>query len=134
MSAPGIVDYSDGAEQNGSKFKDHGLTVLAFFVEKFIRAQTKGLLYMRNNRGRAVASLARALKIKEAVAAQGFDDMRPALTEDGTINRDEQRKSIEYLLKPAGLKEAPSLDKIYDFFITRRVYQKLQSRGWKPAE
>jgi ABC-type nitrate/sulfonate/bicarbonate transport system substrate-binding protein len=101
-------------------------------VEKFIRAQTKGLLYMRDNRDRAVASLARALKIKEAVAAQGFDEMRPALTEDGTINRDEQRKSIEYLLKPSGLKEPPPLDKIYDFSLTRRVHQELQSSGWKP--
>jgi ABC-type nitrate/sulfonate/bicarbonate transport system substrate-binding protein len=103
-------------------------------VEKFIRAQTKGLLYMRDNRDRAVASLARALKIKEAAAAQGFDEMRPALTEDGTINRDEQRKSIEYLVKPAGLKEAPSLDKIYDFSITRKVYREIQSRGWKPGD
>ena len=73
-------------------------------------------------------------KIKEEVAAQGFNEMRPALTEDGTINQDEQRKSIDYLVNPATLKEAPRLDKIYDFSITRRVYHELQSRGWKPAE
>ncbi len=103
-------------------------------VEKFIRAQVKGLLYMRNNRDRALASLARGLKIKEEAAAQGFDEMSPALTEDGTINQDEQRKSIEYLVNPATLKEAPPLDKIYDFSVTRKVYQELQSRGWKPME
>jgi NitT/TauT family transport system substrate-binding protein len=103
-------------------------------VEKFIRAQTKGLLYMRNSRDRAIASLARGLKTTEANAGQGFDEMRPALTEDGTINQDEQRKSIEYLVNPTTLKEAPHLDKIYDFSVTRKVYQELQSRGWKPAE
>jgi ABC-type nitrate/sulfonate/bicarbonate transport system substrate-binding protein len=103
-------------------------------VEKFIRAQIKGLLYMRSSRDKAVASLARGLKIKEEVAAPGFEEMRPALTEDGTINQDEQRKSIEYLVNPATLKEAPRLDKIYDFSITRKVYQELQNRGWKPTD
>lgn len=103
-------------------------------VEKFIRAQIKGLLYMRSSRDKAVASLARGLKIKEEVAAPGFEEMRPALTEDGTINQDEQRKSIEYLVNPATLKEAPRLDKIYDFSITRKAYQELQNRGWKPTD
>jgi NitT/TauT family transport system substrate-binding protein len=103
-------------------------------VEKFIRAQVKGLLYMRNSRDKAIAGLARGLKIKEEAAAPGFDEMRPALTEDGTISLEEQRKSIEYLINPATLKEAPRLDKIYDFSVTRKVYQELQVRGWKPTD
>ena len=98
-------------------------------VEKFIRAQVKGLLYMRNSRDKAIASLARGLRIKEEAAAPGFDEMRPALTEDGTISLEQQRKSIEYLINPATLKEAPRLDKIYDFSVARKVYQELQSRG-----
>ncbi len=103
-------------------------------VEKFLRAQLKGLLYMRNSRDKAIASLARALKTRQDAVAPGFDEMRPALTEDGTIAQDEQRKSIEYLLNPATLKEPPHLDKIYDFSIARRVNQELQTRGWKPAD
>ncbi len=106
----------------------------AAIVERFLRAQVKGLLYMRNSRDKAIASLARALKIKEEVAAPGFDEMRPALTEDGTIAQDEQRKSIDYLVNPATLKEPPRLDKIYDFNIVKRVNQELQTRGWKPAD
>jgi ABC-type nitrate/sulfonate/bicarbonate transport system substrate-binding protein len=103
-------------------------------LEKFIRAQLKGLLYMRANRDRAVASLARTLKIKEEAVGPGFDEMRPALTEDGTINQEEQRKAIDYLISPSQQKEALRLDKIYDFAITRRVYQELQTRGWKPTD
>ena len=102
-------------------------------VEKFIRAQVKGLLYMRGSRDKAIASLARGLKIKEESAAPGFDEMRPALTEDGTISLEEQRKSIDYLINPATLKEAPHLDRIYDFSVAKKVYQELQSRGWKPG-
>jgi NitT/TauT family transport system substrate-binding protein len=103
-------------------------------VERFVRAQVKGLLYMRNSRDRTVSSLARALKVKEDTVSGGFDELRPALTEDGTISQDEQRKALEYLVNPATLKETPRLDKIYDFAIARKVYQELQARGWKPTE
>jgi NitT/TauT family transport system substrate-binding protein len=103
-------------------------------VEKFIRAQLKGLLYMRNSREKAIASLARGLKIKEDAVAPGFDEMRPALTEDGTITLEEERKSIEYLVNAAPLKQSPSLDKIYDFSIVRKVHQELQLRGWKSTD
>ena len=103
-------------------------------VERFVRAQVKGLLYMRNSRDRTVSSLARALKIKEDTVSGGFDELRPALTEDGTISQDEQRKALEYLVNPATLKEAPRLEKIYDFAIARKVFQELQGRGWKPTE
>lgn len=103
-------------------------------VEKFIRAQIKSLLYMRNSRDRAVSTLARGLKTKEEVAGPGFDELRPALTEDGTISQDEQRKALEYLVNPSTPKEAPRLDKIYDFSFTRRIYQELQARGWKPTD
>jgi NitT/TauT family transport system substrate-binding protein len=103
-------------------------------VERFVRAQVKGLLYMRNSRDRTVSSLARALKVKEDAVSGGFDELRPALTEDGTISQDEQRKALEYLVNPATLKETPRLDKIYDFAIARKVYQELQARGWKPTE
>jgi len=103
-------------------------------VERFVRAQVKGLLYMRNSRDHTVSSLARALKVKEDTVSGGFDELRPALTEDGTISQDEQRKALEYLVNPATLKEPPRLEKIYDFAIARKVYQELQARGWKPAE
>jgi len=103
-------------------------------VERFVRAQVKGLLYMRNSRDHTVSSLARALKVKEDTVSGGFDELRPALTEDGTISQDEQQKALEYLVNPATLKEAPRLEKIYDFAIARKVFQELQGRGWKPTD
>jgi ABC-type nitrate/sulfonate/bicarbonate transport system substrate-binding protein len=103
-------------------------------VERFVRAQLKGLLYMRNSRDRTVSSLARALRVKEETVSGGFDELRPALTEDGTISQEEQRKALEYLVNPATLKEAPRLEKIYDFAIAKKVFQQLQARGWKPTE
>ena len=101
-------------------------------VERFVRAQVKGLLYMRANRERAISSIARALKAKEENIAGGFDEIRPALTDDGTVSQDDQRKALDYLLTPAQQKDPPRLDRIYDFTLAKKVYQELQARGWKP--
>lgn len=104
----------------------------AGLVERFVRAQVKGLLYMRANRDGAASALARALKSKESETGPAFDEIRPTMTEDGTITVDEQRKALEYLLSPAQQKEPPRLERIYDFAPTRKVFQELQARGWKP--
>ncbi len=101
-------------------------------VERFVRAQVKGILYMRANRDGAASALARALKSKESETGPAFDEIRPTMTDDGTITLDEQRKALEYLLTPAQQKEPPKLERIYDFALARNAYQELQARGWKP--
>ena len=101
-------------------------------VERFVRAQVKGLLYMRANRDGAASALARALKSKESETGPAFDEIRPTMTEDGTITLDEQRKALEYLLSPTQQKDPPRLERIYDFPLVRKIYQELQARGWKP--
>ena len=101
-------------------------------VERFVRAQVKGLLYMRANRDGAAGALARALKSKESETGPAFDEIRPTMTDDGTITLEEQRKALEYLLTPAQQKEPPRLERIYDFALARKAFQELQARGWKP--
>ncbi len=112
--------------------RDDMLQTNAALVERFVRAQVKGLLYMRANRDGAAGALARALKSKESETGPAFDEIRPTMTEDGTITLDEQRKALEYLLSPAQQKEPPRLERIYDFTLARKAYQELQARGWKP--
>ncbi|MSP39803.1 MAG: ABC transporter substrate-binding protein [Deltaproteobacteria bacterium] len=112
--------------------RDDSLLSNSALVERFVRAQVKGLLYMRANRERAISSIARALKAKEETIAGGFDEIRPALTDDGTISPDDQRRALEYLMTPAQQKDPPRLDRIYDFALTKKVHQELQTRGWKP--
>ena len=112
--------------------RDDMLQTNAALVERFVRAQVKGLLYMRANRDGAAGALARALKSKESETGPAFDEIRPTMTEDGTITLDEQRKALEYLLSPPQQKEPPRLERMYDFTLARKAYQELQARGWKP--
>ena len=95
-------------------------------AEKFIRGTLKGLIYARENRSGTIPIIARMQKIPRDQAAEVYDLSLPAMTTDGTISEDEQRKNLEYDLKVQGIKEMPPLDKIFDFSMTRKVYAELK--------
>ena len=101
-------------------------------VEKFIRGQVKGLVFMQKNREKVVSILSTALKMSKDVVGPAYDELQPAVTEDGTVKEDEQKKSLEHLIDRLKLKQVPPLDNIYDFSITRKVFKELEARGWKP--
>ncbi len=98
-------------------------------VEKFIRGQVKALLLMHKDRDKVVSVLSAALKMTRDVIGPAYDELQPAVTEDGTIKEDEQKKSLEHLIDRLNVKQIPSLGNIYDFSITRKTYKELQTRG-----
>ena len=69
---------------------------------------------------------------QEDLAAKGYDAARPALTTDGTMTEGSQRKALEAVLKGAGVKEAPPLDRFFNFAVAKKVGADLQAKGWKP--
>lgn len=79
-----------------------------------------------------MAELVRFLKTKDEHAARIYDLMRPSLTQDGIVTEEVQRKSLEHVVDRAGLKEAPRLDKIFDYSVAVRVRNELRAKGWKP--
>ena len=101
-------------------------------VEKFIRGTLKGLIHFRDQRSQTIPILAQFLRTKEDAAARFYDLMRPSLTQDGTVSEELQRKSLEHVIGRAGLKEAPRLEKIFDYSVAVKVRQELEAKGWKP--
>ena len=103
-------------------------------VEKFIRATYKGFLYIKQNRSGTIPILGRYLQVKEDLAAKAYEQVvRPAMTQDGTLNEEMQKKAVENVLKRLDLKEAPPLSRIFDFSIARKVVTDLRTKGWKPG-
>jgi NitT/TauT family transport system substrate-binding protein len=103
-------------------------------VEKFIRATYKGFLYIKQNRSGTIPILGRYLQVKEDLAAKAYEQVvRPAMTQDGTLNEEMQKKAVENVLKRLDLKEAPPLNRIFDFSIARKVVTDLRTKGWKPG-
>jgi len=103
-------------------------------LEKFIRATYKGFLYIKQNRSGTIPILGRYLQVKEELAAKAYEQVvRPAMTQDGTLNEEMQKKAVENVLKRLDLKEAPPLSRIFDFSIARKVVTDLRTKGWKPG-
>ena len=103
-------------------------------IEKFLRAKYKGFLHIKDNRTGTIPIIARYLQVSEALAAKAYDQVvRPAMTQDGTLNVEMQAKAVEHVLKRLDLKEGPPLAKIFDFALTRKVIAEIQSKGWKPV-
>jgi ABC-type nitrate/sulfonate/bicarbonate transport system substrate-binding protein len=101
-------------------------------VEQFTRATLKALRYAIERRAGAIGALTQSLKIKEDLAAKGYDAARPALTTDGTMTEASQRKALDAVLKSTGVKDAPPLDRFFNFGIAKKVAAELQTKGWKP--
>jgi ABC-type nitrate/sulfonate/bicarbonate transport system substrate-binding protein len=103
-------------------------------VEKFIRATYKGFLYIKQNRSGTIPILGRYLQVKEHLAIKAYDEVvRPAMTQDGTISEEQQKKAVEHVLKRLDVKEPPALSRIFDFSMARRVITELQTKGWQPG-
>jgi len=103
-------------------------------VEKFVRGTVKGLRYARENKGGTIPILLRYMKIKEDLAAQYYDLVRPIMTSDGTVSVDMQRKYLDQALKVITPKESPSAEKIFNYSLARKVSADLDVTGWKPGK
>ena len=101
-------------------------------VEKFTRGTLKGFIYARENRAGTTPVLARNLKIKEDMAGKILDLSRPAMTVDGTISREAEKRIVDDVLGRVGLKDAPPLDRVFNFSLARKIRAELDAGGWKP--
>jgi len=101
-------------------------------VEKFISATLRGHLAVRENRAEAISVLTRNIKITDSLAAKSYDVIRPALTADGGLSEEAQRKALDLILQVQNIKESSPLDRFFDFALQRRVSAELKSKGWRP--
>src|ERR1051325_10143141 len=100
-------------------------------VERFTRATLKGFLYARENRAGTIPILARNLKVKDDMAGKILDMARPAMTADGTISRENEKRIIEAALGRVGLKESPAADRVFNFQLVRKIRGELDAAGWR---
>jgi NitT/TauT family transport system substrate-binding protein len=100
-------------------------------VQKFLRATVKGFLYVRENRAGTIPFYSRTLKIREDLASKMYDVMVAAMTPDGTLREDVQKKAVEQTAKILGLKDTPLMGKVFDFSLTRKIRGELEVMGWK---
>jgi ABC-type nitrate/sulfonate/bicarbonate transport system substrate-binding protein len=102
-------------------------------VEKFVRGTLRGLRYARENKAGTIPILLRYMKIKEDLAGQYYDQVRPIMTSDGTVSVDMQKKYLDQAFKVLAPKESPSAEKIFNYSLARKINAELDAAGWKPG-
>jgi ABC-type nitrate/sulfonate/bicarbonate transport system substrate-binding protein len=98
-------------------------------VEKFLRGTLRGFYYARNDRSGTVPILARIQNIKEDLAAKTYDVARGAMTTDGTLNEDAQRKALEIVLERLGVKDAPPLNRVFNYTLAQKINGEMNRNG-----
>jgi NitT/TauT family transport system substrate-binding protein len=111
--------------------RDALLQADAALVEKFLRATIRGLIYYSTNRNGAVPILARNAKSSEDLAAKVYDLVKPALTLEGILNDDLQKRVMSPLLERVGRKDM-AIGKFFDFTLARKIHAELKVEGWRP--
>jgi ABC-type nitrate/sulfonate/bicarbonate transport system substrate-binding protein len=103
-------------------------------VEKFVRGTLKGLRYARENKAGTIPILLRYMKLKDDLAGQYYDLVRPIMTSDGTVNTEFQKKYLDQALKVLSPKESPTVERIYNYSLARKINAELDASGWKPGK
>jgi NitT/TauT family transport system substrate-binding protein len=103
-------------------------------MEKFVRGTLKGLRYARENKAGTIPVLLRYMKIKEDLAGQYYDLVRPIMTADGTVSAELQKKYLEQAVKVLAPKETPAAERLYNYSIARKINAELNAAGWKPGK
>ena len=101
-------------------------------VRSFLRATLKGFIYTSENRAGTIQVLAKNIKISEPLAAKTYDLGRTAMTPDGSLTDDAQRKAIDMVVKLLDVKDPPPANKLFNFSQTNKIYKELRAEGWKP--
>ena len=100
-------------------------------VEKFLRGTIRGLIYYSTNRSGALPILARNAKSSGDLAAKIYDLVKPALTPDGILNDDLQKRVMAPLLERVGRKDLAT-GKFFDFTLARKIHGEMKLEGWRP--
>jgi len=87
-----------------------------------------------SHRSGTIPILLRYMKLKEDLAGQYYDQVRPIMTADGTVSVELQKKYLDQALKVLAPKESLTVERIYNYSLARRINAELDATGWKPGK
>jgi NitT/TauT family transport system substrate-binding protein len=112
---------------------DHELEARRDRARRFLRATAKGREYLRAYRAETLAVLQEYNPVRPAGNEVDYDTILPALSADGSIPPDVQRRDAEVRAALNGVPDVPPVEQMYDFSLVREVYRELQSSSWQPT-
>lgn len=102
-------------------------------VKRILRASVKGREYFKAFRDEAITILSKYNGLPREVNEADYDATLPAMTEDGGMPEEVQRRDTAVRAEVNGLAHYPPPEQIYDYSVVREVYRELRGAGWQPA-
>lgn len=102
-------------------------------ARRFLRATAKGREYMKAYRAETLAILQDYNPIRPAGNEIDYDTVIGAMSAEGSLAPEVQRRDAEVRAALNGVDALPPLEQMYDFSLVREAYQELRARGWQPA-
>jgi ABC-type nitrate/sulfonate/bicarbonate transport system substrate-binding protein len=102
-------------------------------VRRFLRATAQGREYMKAYRAETLTVVQEYNPIRPAGNEIDYDNVIGAMSADGALAPEVQRRDAEVRASLNGVDTLPPIEQMYDFSVVREVYQELRARGWQPA-
>ena len=119
----------DRVEVQGSVFVREALLKSDYpVVERFLRATLRGFHFARTNRAATIPILGRIQNIAEDLATKTYDVARTAMTLDGTLNDEMQKKAMETVLDRLGIKDYPH-DRVFNYSMAHKINSELNRKS-----
>ena len=71
------------------------------------------------------------MKTQESLATKIYDLVKPALTPEGILDDELQRRVLAPLLERIKRRDVDH-SKYFDFSVTRKINNEIRTEGWKP--
>jgi NitT/TauT family transport system substrate-binding protein len=102
-------------------------------AKRYLRAVVKGREYFKAFRDETIEILGKYNQATRRANEIDYDLTLPALTEEGWIAPEIQRRDTATRAEINGLEQYPGPEQIYDYSLVREVYGELRARGWRPT-
>jgi len=102
-------------------------------VRRFLRATVKGREFVKRNKVQALALGKKYDKSPDDVRNADYDATVGMMTSDGTEDAETQKSDIETAKRMLNVQKDIPIEQIFDFRLTREVYQELRELGWERA-
>ncbi|HEY7320558.1 MAG TPA: hypothetical protein VIE89_23565 [Candidatus Binatia bacterium] len=102
-------------------------------MQGFLRATVKGQLYVQTHRNGTLPYVVKTLEVKEDHARKILDLSLPGFTRGGFVEEDLQKEAFRQAVERLAIKEPPTLDKVFNYGLTKQILADLEAKGWRPG-
>jgi ABC-type nitrate/sulfonate/bicarbonate transport system substrate-binding protein len=102
-------------------------------AQRFLRATIQGREYYKAFKDETVEILGTYNGLSHQANEADYEDTLSTMTDDGTMPAEVQQRDAVVRAALNEVEQFPPIEQMYDYSLSREIYQTLRASGWKPA-